>query len=156
LIPNAGKTMRERGEPLTAISSFNTTVQNGEDTFLLAFYLPEVCNLPLGLRWPTDIGFLEFAASICAALGKNSPPFEAVLQALKTLMEPWFNAAAMDPQLFQNFGTTISSVVRCPFPGHHFGNVALLSTGSRSVFPSSRNAEWLRLAFVVRQDYHHR
>jgi hypothetical protein len=65
-----------------------STVQNGEDTFLCAFYLPEVCNLPLGLRWPTDIGFPEFTASIRAALGKTSPPFEAILQALKPLIEP--------------------------------------------------------------------
>jgi hypothetical protein len=77
------------------------TVQHREDTFLRAFYLPEVCNLPLGLRWPTDIGFPEFAASIQAALGKNSPPFEAILQALKPIMEPWFNKVASDPQLFQ-------------------------------------------------------
>jgi hypothetical protein len=25
-----------------------------------AYFLPEVCNLPLGLRWPTSIGFDEF------------------------------------------------------------------------------------------------
>jgi hypothetical protein len=81
------------------------TVQNGEDTILRAFYLQEGCKLPLGLRWPTDIGFPEFTTvSIRAALGKNSPPFEAVLQALKPLMEPWFNAVATDPQLFQILG----------------------------------------------------
>jgi hypothetical protein len=37
-----------------------------------AFFLPEVCNLPLGLRWPTSIGFADFALSISAAFGKPS------------------------------------------------------------------------------------
>jgi hypothetical protein len=31
------------------------TVPHGEDIFLRAFYLPKVCNLPLGLRWPIYI-----------------------------------------------------------------------------------------------------
>jgi hypothetical protein len=91
-------------------------VQHGEDTFLCAFYLPEVCNLPLGLRWPTDIGFLEFQASIRAALGKNSPLFEAVLQALKPLLEPWFNAVATDPQLFQISGRQFLPLYDAHFP----------------------------------------
>ena len=91
-------------------------VQHGEDTFLRAFYLPEVCNLPLGLRWPTDIGFLEFQASIRAALGKNSPLFEAVLQALKPLLEPWFNAVATDPQLFQISGRQFLPLYDAHFP----------------------------------------
>jgi hypothetical protein len=92
------------------------TVQHREDTFLRAFNLPEVCNLPLGLRWPTDIGFPEFVASIRAALGKNSPPFEAVLQALKPIMEPWFNAVASDPQLFQISGRQFLPLYDAHFP----------------------------------------
>jgi hypothetical protein len=92
------------------------TVPHGEDTFLRAFYLPEVCNLPLGLRWPTNIGFPEFAASIRAALGKNSPPFEAVLKALQPIMEPWFNAVASDPQLFQISGRQFLPLYDAHFP----------------------------------------
>jgi hypothetical protein len=80
------------------------TVQHGEDTFLRAFYLPEVCNLPLGLRWPTDIGFPE------------SPPFEAVLQAFKAIMEPWFNAVASDLQLFQILGHQFLPLYDAHFP----------------------------------------
>jgi hypothetical protein len=95
------------------------TVQHGEDLFLRAFYLPEVCNLPLGLRWPTDIGFPEFVASIRAALGNNSPPFEAVLQALKPIMEPWFSAVASDPQLFQISGRQFLPL----YDAHCFPNI---------------------------------
>ncbi len=75
-------------------------VKRGDDTFLRTFLLPEVCNLPLGIRWPLDIGFSELTASIRAALGKNSPPFEAVLIALQPTLEPWFDAVAADHQLF--------------------------------------------------------
>jgi hypothetical protein len=92
------------------------TVPHGEDIFLRAFYLPEVCNLPFGLRWPINIGFSEFAASIRAALGKNSPPFEAVLQALQHIMEPWFNTVASDPQLFQISGRQFLPLYDAHFP----------------------------------------
>jgi hypothetical protein len=98
ILLNSQPHLLPEGESIRAI------LQNGQATFLRAFYLPEVCNLPLALRWPTNIGFPEFAASICAALGKSSPPFDAVLQALKPLMEPCFNAVATDPQLFQILG----------------------------------------------------
>jgi hypothetical protein len=77
-----------------------TKANNGDDTFLRTFLFPKVCNLPLGLCWLTNIGFLEFTASIQAVLGKNSPPFEAVLQALQPLLEPWFNTVTTDHQIF--------------------------------------------------------
>lgn len=47
------------------------------------------------------IGFTDFFASICAAIGnKNSPSFEAVLNALKTTLEPWLTAIALNHQPF--------------------------------------------------------
>jgi hypothetical protein len=58
----------------------------------------------------------EFAASICAALGKNSSPFEAVLQALQPIMESWFNAVASDPQLFQILGRQFLPLYDAHFP----------------------------------------
>jgi hypothetical protein len=78
----------------------SANVTHGDGNFLRTFLLPEVCNMPLGLRWPTNIGYSEFKTSIRAALGKNYPPFEAVLNALHSLLEPWFNTVATDPQLF--------------------------------------------------------
>jgi hypothetical protein len=77
-----------------------TRVTHGDGNFLRTFLLPEVCNLPLGLRWPTNIGYSEFSMSIRAALGKNYPPFKAALNSLHNLLEPWFNMVATDPQLF--------------------------------------------------------
>jgi hypothetical protein len=67
-------------------------------------FLPAQSVQLAGLRRPTNIGFLEFAASIGAAFGKNSPPFEAIFYAIQPIMEPWFNAVASNPQLFQILG----------------------------------------------------
>jgi hypothetical protein len=52
-----------------------------------ANFLPEVCNLPLGLRWPTSIGFTDFSLSISAAFGKPSDHFIFILMALQPSME---------------------------------------------------------------------
>ena len=65
-----------------------------------AFLLPEVCDMPLGFRWPTSIGFSDFVASITAALGKSSVNFTNVLQALQPQLAPWFKAVADDTPAF--------------------------------------------------------
>jgi hypothetical protein len=65
-----------------------------------AFFLPEVCNLPLGLRWPTSIGFDDFALSISAAFGKPSDHFLSILTALKPSLVLWFARLAQDPTPF--------------------------------------------------------
>jgi hypothetical protein len=95
------------------------TVQRGGESLLRTFLLPEVCNLPLGIRWPLDIGFSELIASVRAALGKNSPPFEAVLLALKPTLEPWLTAVATDHQPF-----LIASRQFLPFYDLHFPDIA--------------------------------
>ncbi len=61
-----------------------------------AFFLPEVCNMPLGMRWPTSIGFADFSSSITAALGKSGDYFISILKALQPSMELWFAAVALD------------------------------------------------------------
>jgi hypothetical protein len=65
-------------------------------SYSLAFFLPEVCNLPLGMRWPTSIGFADFSSSIKAALGKSGDHFISVLTALQPSLEPWFTTVALD------------------------------------------------------------
>jgi hypothetical protein len=62
-----------------------------------AFFLPEVCNLPLGLRWPASIGFDDFALSISAAFGKPSDHFLSILTALQPSLALWFASIARDP-----------------------------------------------------------
>jgi hypothetical protein len=65
-----------------------------------AFFLPEVCNMPLGMCWPTTIGFADFLSSITAALGKSGDYFISILKALQPSMELWFAAVALDHQPF--------------------------------------------------------
>jgi hypothetical protein len=51
------------------------TVNIGADaTTYHSFLLPEICSPPLGLVWPTDIGFDKFKESI-QALGHPFKPF---------------------------------------------------------------------------------
>jgi hypothetical protein len=75
-------------------------VQLGAVSHLQAFFLPEVCNLPLGMRWPTSIGMDDFISSIQAALGKSSDHFISILRALRPSMELWFAAVALDHKPF--------------------------------------------------------
>jgi hypothetical protein len=39
-------------------------------------FLPEVCNLPTGMRWPLEVGFSDFAASIQGAMGPAGMVFQ--------------------------------------------------------------------------------
>jgi hypothetical protein len=51
-----------------------------------SFLLPEICSLPLGLVWPTNIGFGTFKESI-KALGLSYKPFLYILTALELQFE---------------------------------------------------------------------
>jgi hypothetical protein len=91
-----------------------------------AFFLPEVCNLPLGLRWPTSIGFHDFALSISAALGKPGDHFISTLTALQPSLELWFASIAHDSSPF-----VIQGCVFLAFYDSHF---RCIPTG---VYPTS-------------------
>ena len=59
---------------------------------LRTFYLPEVCNLPLGMRWPVDIGWEDCFSSIQGAMGPAGQIFQHVLTGLnKKSYNPGFN-----------------------------------------------------------------
>jgi hypothetical protein len=65
-----------------------------------AFYLPEVCGLPLGLVWPTTIGYDDLLASV-QCLKSDYHHFTQVLQVLQSQITPWSQAiAALDPTPF--------------------------------------------------------
>jgi hypothetical protein len=52
-----------------------------------AFYLPEVCGLPLGLVWPTTIGYEDLLVSI-QCLKSDYTHFVQVTQALQPRLAP--------------------------------------------------------------------
>jgi hypothetical protein len=71
-------------------------VQLALESHYRAFYLPEVCSLPLGLVWPTTTGYEDFLASI-QSLKSDYQHFVHVLEALKPQLTKWFAAIATNP-----------------------------------------------------------
>jgi hypothetical protein len=53
------------------------------------FHLPEICSPPLGLVWPTNIGFSKFKESI-QALGRAYKPFVFNMDTIKPQLQNWF------------------------------------------------------------------
>jgi hypothetical protein len=70
---------------------------------LRTIFLPEVCNLPVGMRWPVDIGLADFRSSIQGVLGSGSTVFLYVLSKLEPLLIPWFDAVPQNVSYFLNF-----------------------------------------------------
>jgi hypothetical protein len=80
-----------------------------------AFYLPEVCGLPLGLVWPTTIGYDDILASV-QCLKSDYNHFTHVLQALQSSITPWLQAIARDPIPFIIPSTPFLEVYDKGFP----------------------------------------
>jgi hypothetical protein len=69
----------------------NTLVNKlGLQIVALTIFLPEVCNLPLGIRWPLDIGFADFKRSIQGALGLTGNVFLEMLANMDEMLDYWF------------------------------------------------------------------
>jgi hypothetical protein len=68
-------------------------------TLFRAFFLLEVCNMPLGMAWPTTISFKDFYLSIQSLKGGYSI-FLCDLQALKPQLMAWLVAVHTNPALF--------------------------------------------------------
>jgi hypothetical protein len=84
-----------------------TTVTDGDATLPRTIFLPEVCNFPLGMRWPVTIGLKDFLSSIQAAYGKDSAVFIHALSALEPSLNLWFEAVAIEWTSFV--------ILACPF-----------------------------------------
>jgi hypothetical protein len=84
------------GEKATSFVQLDSKLQ----VHYRAFYLPEVCGLPLGLVWPTTIGYDDLLASV-QCLKSDYHHFTQVLQALQLQITPWLQAiATLDPTPF--------------------------------------------------------
>ena len=64
-----------------------------------SFFLPEICDMPLGMAWPTNISFEDFYSSIQSLKGGYSI-FLRVLQAIKPQLMAWFVAVNTTSALF--------------------------------------------------------
>jgi hypothetical protein len=96
-------------------------VQSGSQLHYRAFYLPEVCGLPIGLVWPTTIGYDDFLSSI-QSIKSDYLHFALVVQALKSSLTSWFQAIATDPTPFITPSTPFLDVYDIGFPAVDTGD----------------------------------
>jgi hypothetical protein len=79
-------------------------------------FLPEVCNLPVGMRWPVDISLTDFQSSIQGVLGSASTVFFNVLSKLEPLLTPWFDAIPQNVLSFLILSTPFLPLYDKHFP----------------------------------------
>jgi hypothetical protein len=84
-----------------------STIKSLAVTYHRAIFLPEVCNFPLGMRWPTDIGYDDFKSSIQGALGVSGAVFIKTLQSMEEILDDWFTNVEINAAGF--------SIPSCPF-----------------------------------------
>jgi hypothetical protein len=82
-----------------------TPVRTTTGTTTQAFFLPEVCNPPLGLSWPTTISYDDMYASVLALKGGYAH-FLLVLTTLQPLLSTWLHEVNGNPT---NFATACVS-----------------------------------------------
>ena len=76
-------------------------------TYPRTIFLPEVCNFPLGMRWPIDIGYDDFKRSIQGALGTSGTVFQKIIYSMEEQLESWFTIVEIEAARF--------SIPSCPF-----------------------------------------
>jgi hypothetical protein len=99
-----------------------------------AFFLPEVCDLPLGLTWPIATTYDDFYASILALKGGYAN-FLHVLSSLEPLLTPWFHAVASHPALFQTPSVAFTEIHNEGFPGLDTGDIPSSLSDQRAFSP---------------------
>lgn len=72
-----------------------------EGTVYHALFLPEVCNIPLGIAWPTTIGYEDLYLSI-QALKAGYSNFLTILTAIQPQLAKWLSMVAQDPTSFMS------------------------------------------------------
>jgi hypothetical protein len=116
LLQDAGSIFLPAGELTCATVTKNAIV------YSRTIFFPEVCNMPLGMRWPLDIGFQDFLSSIQAAMGTHGTLFQQALQALEPMLSQWFNLIDDDTASFIILGTPFSPLYDAHFPAFDTGN----------------------------------
>jgi hypothetical protein len=81
-----------------------------------SFFLPEVCDLPLGLVWPTWISFNDMHASVHALKGGYAH-FLLVLTTLQPTLSAWLNDVKDNPRNFSAPSVSFTEVYDAGFPG---------------------------------------
>ena len=98
-----------------------TNVPKNDSSYPRAIILPEVCDMPIGIRWPVTIGLPDFLASITAILGPSGNIFKKAISALEPMMTTWFQLIAEDTANF--------SIPGCPLLPLYDENFPAVDTG---------------------------
>jgi hypothetical protein len=80
-----------------------------------AFFLPEVCDLPLDLVWPTSIRFDDMHASVHALKGGYAH-FLLILTTLQPTLSAWLNDVKDNPQKFSTPSVSFTEFHDVGFP----------------------------------------
>jgi hypothetical protein len=92
------------------------TAKTKQGIIYQAIFLPEVCNIHLGLLWPASINFNDFYASI-KSLKSGYSAFLCILQgALKPQLMPWLAAVQTSPEHFASPSFPLMEIHATGFP----------------------------------------
>ena len=67
-----------------------------KDNTPTVLFLPPICSPPIGLYWPTDVGYTTFLKSVQSLL-KAYDPFILLLKQEKFIFDKWFKAVKKNP-----------------------------------------------------------
>ena len=116
-------TMRPTSELLAASvpwlfpfgESVAETVTSNHRWVYRAIFLPEVCDPPIGMFWPTSISFSVFKDTL-ECLDRVAPNFMSVVDALDSQLLSWFEKVNADPKAFAIRGIPYHQVKDTVFP----------------------------------------
>jgi hypothetical protein len=86
-----------------------------------AVFLPKVCNMPLGLTWPTTTSFKDLYSSLKVLKGSYSV-FLHVLQALQPQLTSWLAAIQVNPLKFTSPSFPLLEIHPAGFPTLNTGD----------------------------------
>jgi hypothetical protein len=99
-----------------------------------AIFLPEVCNMPLGMVWPIGISFDDLHSSIFSLRGGYSA-FLRVLKALKPHITTWLKAVHAEPTRFTSPSFQFVDIQPEGFPTFDTGDYPDAITDARAFSP---------------------
>ena len=91
------------------------TVTSNHRWVYRAIFLPEVCDPPTGVFWPTSISYSTFKDTL-VCLARVTPTFLSVVEALDSQLLSWFEKVAADPKAFALRGIPYRRIKDTMFP----------------------------------------
>lgn len=109
-------------------------IQTTAGSIYRAFFLPEVCDMPIGMAWPTTTSLEDFYSSIRALKGGYSN-FLLVLTALQPQLKDWFEAVHQTPASFSSSSLPFVNVHSIGYPPLGSGDIPEAILDERAFSP---------------------